>query len=113
MGFISRAITIPPLLLISLVENIFKYGELGDPLNPAVISINEIDGLLQFRSENVIQKRNNVMGHGVGLENTQLRLNNIFPGKHSLTITETGNTYSVHLDIQMAHASELYAESLI
>lgn len=102
MGLITPSFTIPPLLLISFVENIFKYGKLNDPETPAVISVKEADGVLQFRSKNVIQKRKGTEGYGVGLENTKLRLNNIFADRHRLDIATTENIYTVELDIQMS-----------
>jgi two-component system LytT family sensor kinase len=108
IGLITPSFTIPPLLLISFVENIFKYGKLNDSETPALISIREVDGVIQFRTKNVIQKRKGTVGYGVGLENTRLRLSNIFPDKHKLNIIETENTYTIELDIQMSHAEELY-----
>ncbi|WCT12080.1 sensor histidine kinase [Mucilaginibacter jinjuensis] len=102
LGLITPSFTIPPLLLVSFVENIFKYGKLNDPETPAVVSIKEADGVLQFRSKNVIQKRKGTEGYGVGLENTKLRLNNIFADRHRLDIATTENIYTVELDIQMS-----------
>jgi two-component system LytT family sensor kinase len=101
IGLITPSFSMPPLLLVSFVENIFKYGKLNDPETPAVISIKEVDGVLQFRSKNVIQKRKGTEGYGVGLENTKLRLNNIFADRHRLTIATTEHIYTVELDIQM------------
>jgi two-component system LytT family sensor kinase len=108
---ISSSCTIPPLLLISLVENVFKYGELHDARNPALTSLTEVDGVLQFRTKNVIQKRKGTVGYGVGLENTRLRLNNIFPDKHMFNITETEDTYLMALDVQIASDKKLYVSS--
>jgi two-component system LytT family sensor kinase len=108
VGIIPPSFTIPPLLLISFVENIFKYGKLNDSETPALISIKEVEGVIQFRTKNIIQKRKGTVGYGVGLENTRLRLSNIFPDKHRLNIIETENTYTIELDIQMSHAEELY-----
>jgi sensor histidine kinase YesM len=102
MGLITPSFTIPPLLLVSFVENIFKYGKLNDSETPALLSIKEVDGVLQFRSENVIQKRKGTEGYGVGLENTKLRLNNIFADRYRLDIATTENIYTVELDIQMS-----------
>jgi two-component system LytT family sensor kinase len=108
VGIIPSAFTIPPLLLISFVENIFKYGKLNNSETQALISIKEVDGVIQFRTKNIIQKRKGTVGYGVGLENTRLRLSYIFPDKHRLNIIETENTYTIELDIQMSHAEELY-----
>ncbi|OKS88666.1 sensor histidine kinase [Mucilaginibacter polytrichastri] len=108
VGLITPSFTIPPLLLVSFVENVFKYGKLDDAATPAMVSIKEVAGVLQFRTQNIIQKRKGTVGHGVGLENTQLRLNNIFPDKHRLDISTSENIYTIELDIQMSHAEELY-----
>jgi hypothetical protein len=76
-----------------------------------LISITEVDGVLQFRKKNVIQKRKGTVGYGVGLENTRLRLNNIFPNKHMFNITETEDTYLIGLDVQIASDKKLYVSS--
>lgn len=99
---------IPSLLFITFVENIFKYGDLSDPEHPALVKIEVADGKLHFYTENVIQKRRPVAGHGIGIENARLRLQSAFPQKHHLESIITENLYVLNLEIEMAYAEELY-----
>lgn len=102
-------ITIPPLLFITFVENIFKYADLNDPAHPARIEIKLADSKLHFYTENIIQKRKSIVSHGIGLENAKLRLQNAYPQKHRLETGVIGNLYVVNLEIEMAYAEELYS----
>ncbi|UFH55063.1 sensor histidine kinase [Spirosoma sp. KNUC1025] len=43
---------IPPLILISLVENVFKYGDVFDPAIPATLSVTLTDDKISFASTN-------------------------------------------------------------
>jgi sensor histidine kinase YesM len=63
-----------PLIFITLVENIFKYGNLNDPLSPALIILKVNEGGLTFQTENLKRKPNNVISHGIGIENLKRRL---------------------------------------
>jgi two-component system LytT family sensor kinase len=99
---------IPPLVLITFIENIFKYADLYDPAKPAMVHIWATDGIFHFRSVNQFTEKKKTISHGIGLNNVQLRLQSAYPEKHNLRITSEDNTYIVELDIQMAYAEELY-----
>lgn len=98
----TRNKTIEPLLLISFIENAFKYGTdyKGTAFVKIKISIenNILDFWIENRIENQIKDPNN---SGIGLNNIKNRLNILYPKAHQLTIEETDNKYSVHLNLKL------------
>lgn len=63
-----------PLVLITLVENLFKYGELHNAETPARIIAEIRDRELIFITENQKNKRAHSPSHGIGLKNINERL---------------------------------------
>ena len=63
-----------PLVLITLVENLFKYGDLLNDGNPAKIEVKIDDNRLMFVTENLKKKNVREKGHGIGLKNISERL---------------------------------------
>lgn len=96
----TRNKQIEPLLLISFIENAFKYGTDYKGVAHVKIKISITDDVLDFwvenRMENYIKDPKN---SGIGLTNIESRLNLLYPNTHRLTITETENNYSVHLNL--------------
>ena len=95
--------TIAPMLLIPFVENAFKHSSKNAP-NPGIL-INLIiePQQIQFIVTNHIKKSSDVPGDpsgGIGLHNIQRRLDLLYPGKHSLVITEDQDIFSVKLIIE-------------
>ena len=91
---------ITPLLLITIVENVLKHGDLTDPSQPAVISISCRNHILEMKTENRINPivRN---GHGIGLKNLQKRLVQTYPDRHTYTEFRDDNIYRSTLTIQL------------
>lgn len=99
----TAAKVISPLILIPFIENAFKYG-----LNPEKQSVIEISITTQGDTLTLQVKNNKVNMSllpeeisGRGLENTQMRLNYLYPDKHSLVITEDNTTFEVKLIMQL------------
>jgi two-component system LytT family sensor kinase len=108
-GFINYKISgntaqhfIPPMLLLSFVENAFKHcrKKVG---NPGIIIRLEADsnklafGVKNYIHENVKDLTSG--GNGIGLQNTRRRLELIYPGCHKLTIIKDSDIYDVALEI--------------
>lgn len=96
---------IAPMLLIPFIENSFKHGiSLKEPSNIRISLVCK-DKTLYFDISNSIhpkplndpEKDNN----GIGLNNVQQRLRLLYPGKHELSILESGKEFFVHLTIQL------------
>jgi two-component system LytT family sensor kinase len=91
---------IEPLLLISFIENAFKYGTDYKGVTYVTIKITITNSILDFWIENKIEDHIKDAEHsGIGLTNIESRLNLLYPNTHQLTITETDNNYSVHLNL--------------
>lgn len=94
---------IPPLLFISVVENMFKYGDLHDPEHPAAIQYVVGENTLYFYAYN--RKKHDtplargmpVPSGGLGLVNIQHQLEIIFGEHHTFTITNEENDFSVEI----------------
>lgn len=94
---------IPPLILMTFVENAFKYGTSNH--EPSEIRIlTAISGeQISFRVSNpIFRKEDSDRKGGIGLQNTILRLQQLYPGSHTLNITDDGQHYSVVLTLQNA-----------
>ncbi len=93
--------SIPPMLLMTFVENAFKYG--SSCISDCVINISlELhNGELRFRTHNRIMKHSDEFRREVpiGIENSRARLQGLFPGKHSLTTAEIDGDFTLDLSI--------------
>ena len=95
--------TIAPMLLIPFVENAFKHSSKSGT-NPGIrINLFIEPGQIQFVVANQIKKSSETPGDpsgGIGLHNIQRRLDLLYPGKHSLVITEDQSIFTVKLVIE-------------
>ncbi|MBI9040362.1 sensor histidine kinase [Lutibacter sp.] len=93
---------IEPLLLISFIENAFKYGTdyTGKTNINIQISIEENNLILNIKNYiSVKEKQKN--NSGIGLQNVKSRLNLLYPNAHVLTINQSENEYSVELVLNL------------
>jgi len=93
---------IPPMLLLSFVENAFKHGR-KRVVNPGiVIKITATPTRIRFLVSNYtignISPEVNKDG-GIGLQNTRRRLELLYPGCHDLQIVRTAEKYTVSLEL--------------
>ena len=93
---------IAPLLLITFIENAFKYG-----INPdedseirIAIDVEKQDVHLQVFNKKV-KTINNTGSTGIGIINTKERLQLLYPSKHHITIQDTNTYFSVDLIITL------------
>lgn len=93
---------IEPLLLISFIENAFKYGTDYKGTAFVKIKITIEDTILDFWVENKIENHwKDPENSGIGMTNIESRLNLLYPNAHQLTIIETDSNYSVHLNLKL------------
>ncbi|TPE42418.1 sensor histidine kinase [Pontibacter mangrovi] len=96
-----KDLRLPPLLLLTLVENMFRHGDLTDPAFPASVRLWLEEGTLSFQTRN--KKRTSCVpgGHRLGLQNARTRLLNAYgPDRQCLNIQQDEHYYTVHLQIQ-------------
>jgi two-component system, LytTR family, sensor kinase len=95
---------IAPMILHTFVDNSFKHGADKDPDKPWIrISITSTDGILFLSVVNSkkvnCEKRND--NTGIGIANTQKRLNLIYRDRHELVFHDTDSRYAVFLKMQL------------
>lgn len=93
---------IAPLLLISFVENAFKYGISIQEPSFINIHIKVKDAVLLMEAENSIQPKSNAVQNGFGLTNTKKRLDLLYQNKHTLQELHDDKKHSVQLEINLA-----------
>ncbi|WP_161492703.1 MULTISPECIES: sensor histidine kinase [Spirosoma] len=97
----ERYLYLPPLVLISLVENLFKHGELADPDHPAHIRIRLEENGIYYSSSNLKKEFPVYSQGGVGMKNIDNQLTSLYKEKYKRVIREEGNVYFVEMYILM------------
>ncbi|MEH6538355.1 MAG: histidine kinase [Psychroserpens sp.] len=99
---------IAPLLLISFVENAFKYTSLlRDSQHLIKIKITLKDNAFTFYCENPYNEKakknidTNWKESGIGIVNTKKRLEYLYPDNHQLHIIDDNRLFKVTLNIQL------------
>lgn len=93
---------IEPLLLISFIENAFKYGTDYTGKTNITIEIKVEDDVLSLKVSNYISlKEKNNLSSGVGIENIKSRLNILYPNSHTLNIEESDKLFKVELLLKL------------
>jgi two-component system, LytTR family, sensor kinase len=94
---------IAPLIFMTFIENVFKYGISNHEDSSLVIRIFAEERTITFYSSNpVFNGRKDVerMG-GIGISNTRRRLEHLYPNRHLLNIIEDEGLYTVELTLQV------------
>lgn len=97
----SGDIRVPPLLLLTFVENVFKHGDLTDKAAPGLIRIAFEDDQLLLYTKNKKNKSRNDQREHLGIINASRRLKNYYASDDvDLKIEETENEFILSLKIQ-------------
>lgn len=89
---------IPPLTLMTFVENAFKHGVSNHEKSNIIIKIITDEKAIHFFGQNTIfAKPVNAERTGIGIENTRKRLQALYPGKHLLKIEKNEKLYIAEL----------------
>ena len=92
---------IPPMILITFVENSFKYGVSSDTDCTIFIRIIVKEGQLIFETENMIMKENHQNPHAIGIDNCRKRLELLYPNRFVLLTKEENGYFKTYLNIQL------------
>ena len=92
---------IPPLMLITFVENAFKHGVSYRQESFINIAVRIDDGRLRFTCSNSKVPRDEDQHGGVGLQNVKRRLELIYGKNYVLNIDEQPTTYNIELVIPL------------
>ncbi len=96
---------IPPMLLMTFVENIFKHGiDKSSKENKIEISLIQQEGFLLFQTCNRIHdKVSKEEPHGFGIENLRKRLTMLYGTKFELNIEKNGgHTFTAFLKVPIS-----------
>lgn len=92
--------SIAPLVLVPFVENAFKFGVSNH--QPSVITI-QIDcdeqGIRFYCSNNVVNRQQETVRAGTGLDDVQKRLEYLYGKRHQLVINESSDLFEVILTL--------------
>ncbi|MGC1243949.1 MAG: sensor histidine kinase [Chryseosolibacter sp.] len=101
-----QGLLITPLIFITFLENAFKHGVSNNrPQSWVSIRIQIREKECVYRVENSkipFSKPEAEQKSGIGLQNVKRRLELSYPEKHSLTVEDLKDRYSVQLTIQLA-----------
>jgi len=98
-----RRKVIAPLVLMTFVENVFKYGISKREHSPIFIRIEMSDLSISFFCENLVfinKGETENPSTGIGIKNTVQRLKHLYPDKYILDIVNDGKEYKVNLTLQ-------------
>lgn len=97
----SKKVLIPPMILITFVENAFKYGTSSDKDCKIDIRIKIDENKLLFETENAVMRKPDGQKNGIGIQNCRKRLELLYPGKYELENEEIEGIYHVRLLIDL------------
>jgi two-component system LytT family sensor kinase len=97
-GVINGA-EIIPFVLITIVENAFKHGDLQKPEYPIEIKLNVDQGRLYFYCRNKKKTGPKEISTGLGLDNIRNRLQFAYGSKYKLLIKDDAGFYTTELTI--------------
>jgi LytS/YehU family sensor histidine kinase len=100
-----RGLLIAPMLLISFVENAFKYGVQNEVSKGVEIKLDIHFKTLTFKISNYYNPNQHVEGGGFGLKNVKRRLELIYPNTFDLQIEKDVDIrkYLVKLILKLEH----------
>jgi sensor histidine kinase YesM len=91
-----------PFVLITLVENAFKHGELKSTENPVKIDLDVCaNGKLHFVCSNRKKTGPKELSTGIGLDNTRKRLELAYGENYALFIKNQRDIFTVDLTISL------------
>jgi LytS/YehU family sensor histidine kinase len=99
-GVINSA-TIIPFVLITLVENAFKHGDLKMTDDPIVIKVTIKENQLYFYCRNKKKAGPKELSTGIGLENIKKRLELAYGKNYSFNVKDEGEFYTTELIINL------------
>ena len=98
------ALTIAPLLFISLIENAFKHGVSSNRNSMVDIRLDAIADCCQ--NTNYPKDEQNRSGSGIGLENTRRRLDLLYPHRYTWEQSiSDDNIYQIKITLELNHKS--------
>ena len=89
-----------PLILMTLVENIFKHGNLSKESKPAEIMIRSDDHVLEIHTANMINENHCSTSDGIGLANISKRLKITYGNRVKFDHIVEDNLFKIRILLQ-------------
>jgi LytS/YehU family sensor histidine kinase len=99
-----QSIPFIPLILLTLVENVFKHGDLLDPQHPAKISLSVANKNLLIRTQNKINRFATSTSNKLGLQNIENRLRQAYGDHFSFSQEVQEDLYVVEVRVFLANS---------
>ncbi|MDE5708877.1 MAG: histidine kinase [Alistipes sp.] len=97
----SDTLPVPPMLLITFVENAFKYGVSSNEPCFIRIRLRQQGGTLRFETENSVFERPSRKSARTGIENCRRRLSLLYPDRHRLEVgADADGVFRLRLELQ-------------
>lgn len=93
---------LPPLVLITFVENAFKHGVSYRQNSFIDIAVKVVDSQLRFSCRNSKIAKTDEQPGGVGLQNVRRRLDLIYGNRYSLIISNQAEVYGIDLVLPLS-----------
>lgn len=97
----DKQVLIPPMILITFVENAFKYGTSSDTDCTIRIRIRVDENCLKLETENAVMRRREDENKGIGIANCRKRLELLYPSLYDLQTDEVDGKYRTFLNIRL------------
>jgi|GEM_PF-2371975 len=97
----SANLSIPPLLIINIIENMFIHGQLYKEESPAKVSIRCIERKLEVHVRNLKAYTSKFKTTGFGLNYVLRQLEKTYPNRHAYTINDADNFYELQLTVNL------------
>lgn len=96
-----EAYKIEPLLLLTFVENAFKYADFKK--GPLDILVDLKNNILNFNIKNFYETKPSEISNNnkLGIKNTKMKLDLLYPEKYKLDIHDNGSEYEINLNLQL------------
>jgi signal transduction histidine kinase len=101
---LAKDYSIAPMMLLPFIENAFKHGISAFQQTSIIIELEIEKDILQLRVKNNVFHEKNALAMdsgGIGLSNTQRRLDLLYSGKHKLVIEDNKEENNFYIELQI------------
>ncbi|MET1053957.1 MAG: histidine kinase, partial [Pedobacter sp.] len=97
----DNQVNIIPIVLLTLVENIFKHGNLSDESCPAEICVKSASDHIILHTSNLPNRNSNAVINNKGLLNIRMRLDQTYKNQYEFIHGMTDNLFKVYIKIKI------------
>ena len=97
----TSGVKLIPLVFITLVENGFKHGQLGDSDSPLKIRLVVEEATIFFQISNRKKTGPREISHGIGIDNIRKRLEYVYKTDYTFEIRDGGEFYRADLRLPL------------